>query len=58
LASKKKLEPDAETIAASNPKVDMTLVRETRKLIAERRAQGWEKRGYELASPYSRSLPD
>jgi hypothetical protein len=57
LATKKKFEPSAEAIAATNPKVDLGLVQEARILLAERRAQGRERRGYNLASPHSRALP-
>jgi hypothetical protein len=57
LATESKFERDAEAIAENNPKVDLSMVREAQKLIAERRAQGWERRGYNLVSPHSRSLP-
>jgi len=47
---------NAETIAANNSQVDLKLVEEARGLIAERRAKGRPRRGYNLASPHSRSL--
>lgn len=54
MANRKKFEPNAEEIAATNPKVDYSVVREARELIAKRRAQGFERRGYDLASPHER----
>jgi len=56
LASEAKFKTDTETIAASNSKIDLKLVAEARDLIAERRANGRRRRGYDLASPHSRSL--
>jgi len=56
LASEARFKTNAETIAASNSKVDLKLVEEARDLIAERRANGRPRRGYNLASPHSRSL--
>lgn len=47
---------NADTIAANNPKVDLKVVEEARNQIAERRANGRQRRGYTLASPHSRKL--
>jgi hypothetical protein len=44
----------AEAIAAKNAKVDLKVVEEARDLIAERRANGRQPRGYNLAYGHSR----
>lgn len=54
--SENDFKPSAETIAANNPKVDLKLVEEARSFIAERRANGREQRGYNLASAHSQHL--
>jgi hypothetical protein len=52
LATENGFKPNAESIAAKNPKIDLKVVEEARSLIAERRANGRQQRGYDLASPH------
>lgn len=54
LATEKRHEISAEAIAAKNAKVDLKVVEEARDLIAERRANGRQPRGYNLAYGHSR----
>ena len=52
--TKKSFKTSAATVAAKNPKVDLEVVEEARAFIAERRAKGRPRRGYNLASSHSR----
>lgn len=54
MATKRDQEISAEAIAAKNAKVDLKVVEEARDLIAERRANGRQPRGYNLAYGHSR----
>jgi hypothetical protein len=54
MATKKDFKTSAETVAANNPGVDLKVVAEARGLIAERRANGRPRRGYDLATGHSR----
>lgn len=48
--------PSLTAIGERNPKVDLKLVEEAQALLAERRAKGRPRRGYNLASSHSRHL--
>lgn len=47
-------QPDAETIAEGNTKIDIGQVREAQALLEELRRQGLVRPEYEIASPYER----
>lgn len=56
MAGEERFKTDVKAIAAKNPKVDMKIVKEARGIVAERRAEGRQRRGYSLAPPHSRSV--
>jgi hypothetical protein len=47
-------QPDVERVAETNPKVDITQIREAQALLAELKQQGLVRPEYEIASPYAR----
>jgi hypothetical protein len=55
-AGEERFKTNAEAIAAANPKVDLKIVKEARAIVAERRAEGRQRRGYSLVPPHSRSV--
>jgi hypothetical protein len=55
-AGEERFKTNVEAIAAKNPKVDLKIVREAREIVAGRRAEGRQRRGYSLAPPHSRSV--
>ncbi len=56
MAGEERFKTDVKAIAAKNSKIDLKIVAEARAIVAERRAEGRQRRGYSLAPPHSRSI--